>query len=235
MCNLSDKVFFVIFQQELHLWLGLRDFVGASKYIASASIALYLIACLSIPIPTSKIERLSPVFCFFLLLPFFALRVMFLIWSFSVAMRRSAYAQIVVLRRLATRSRRAQLTISTAWWWTQFWRLLATFRFNLARRLWVFFHRLDAPNALRFPLWMHSEWVATLIFLFSGFLFLLNCLDILLIWDWASLRNLGGSILPPLLSAIAVLQPKSSPIAPTPVSLWGTHLTVMLANHLPLR
>ena len=51
--------------------------------VALYLVALYLIACLSIPIPTSKIERLNPVFCRLRLLPFLALRVIFLIWSFS--------------------------------------------------------------------------------------------------------------------------------------------------------
>ena len=89
---------------------------------------------------------------------------------------------------------------------------MATLRLTLLICFWCFFQRREA-----FTLPFSGRRLR-LSFLESRF-----CLALAFAW------NLGASINSPLELATADLQPKSRPMAPTPVSLTGLHLTVIEA------
>jgi len=107
------------------------------------------------------------------------------------------------------------LTICAVTLCAQFCRWLLAWRCNLLIWDWAFFQRLEPKT----------------FFLKLGERFRRFCLDATLIFSVVAAKKRGFSILVPSLQATAVKVPKSTPIAPVPVSRTGSHLTVMLAYH----
>ena len=140
----SDKDFGVSFQHLLQRWVGLSVRVGLSRYIPPTSSSLYDNILLTILIPVSKMERLSPAFCLFLLLPLrdaFASPVVF---DDDLGLRPCAFLVIFLSVNFSPTTRLLLLTIIAVVWCAQSFLWLATLRLRLETLDCAFFQRLDA-------------------------------------------------------------------------------------------